>query len=271
MKLLMKIGFAMLVLAVVLVGTSFGVLRAQDTGRHSNTYVNGNHTMKSETRTVGADVAVIEMDGPVDITVKQGSTPSMIVVGEENLIPLVKTEQHGDKLTIDLKDAFFRLHRPLRVDLTLPSLRELTSRGSGDSIVSGFKGDQLKLSIHGSGDIRVNGAYQHVSANTMGSGDMDLALGDTIDVDFNIMGSGGITTSGTSKSLVAHLMGSGDLGADEMMADSVKVDVMGSGDSNVYAKQVAILDVKGSGDINVHGNPVRREVNRMGSGDINWN
>jgi len=53
MQILLKIGAVMLLLAVVLVGTSFGVLRAQDVGNHATT---GSHVQKSEVRKVGADV-----------------------------------------------------------------------------------------------------------------------------------------------------------------------------------------------------------------------
>jgi len=201
---------------------------------------------------------------------KQGASPSLVVVGEDRLLPRLQTVEEGSALTIDLKESIFHLNRPLRVELTLPALQQLTVHGSGDSVVSGFSGDKLALAMHGSGDVRFNGAYLHVNASLFGSGDLDLALGASDDLDVTMLGSGSITTSGQSKSLTAHMMGSGDLAAEKMQADTVKIDAMGSGDSNVYAKQLAILDVKGSGDIDVHGNPPHRQVNRMGSGDVSW-
>ena len=54
MKTLLKIGLGMIVLAVVLVGTTFGALRAQDAGAE------GSHAMKNETRKLGGDVTVID-------------------------------------------------------------------------------------------------------------------------------------------------------------------------------------------------------------------
>jgi hypothetical protein len=267
MQILLKIGAAMLLMAVVLVVTSFGILRAQDVGDHS---VNGSHVLKSEIRKVGAEVTAIEVNGPIDLMVTQGSTPGLIVVGEERMLPRVQTVQKGSSLSIDMINSFFHMNRPLRVELTLPAIQQLTMYGSGDGIVSGFHGDKLTLTMHGSGDLSFNGDFQHVGATLLGSGDLKLALGNSSDLDLHMMGSGNVTTSGQSKELSAHIMGSGDLGAGKLLADSVNIDAMGSGDSEVYAKQVAILDVKGSGDINVHGNPTRREVNRAGSGDINW-
>jgi hypothetical protein len=267
MQTLLKIGATMLLLAVVLVGTSFGIMRAQDVGDHT---ANGSRGQKSETRKIGADVMNIEVNGPIDLMLTQGATPGLIVVGEERLLPRVQTTQKGATLSIDMTNTFFHTNRPLRVELTLPAMQQLTMYGSGDGIVTGFHGDKLTLAMHGSGDLSFNGDYQHVSASLLGSGDLKLALGNSSDLDLHMMGSGSVTTSGQSKALSAHIMGSGDLGAEKMLADTVKIDAMGSGDSEVYAKQVAILDLKGSGNIDVHGNPTHREVNRAGSGDINW-
>jgi hypothetical protein len=271
MQTLLKIGVGMLVLAALLVGTSFSVLRAQDVGNNGININNaGSRAMKGESRTIGANVVAISLNGPIDLMLKQGVTASMSVYGEERLLSRVKTTQDGNNLVIDTTDSNFHLYRPLRVDITLPALQQLAVHGSGDSVVSGFNGDKLILSMHGSGDIRFNGEYQHVNASVLGSGDLELALGNSSDLDVSMLGSGNITTSGKSKSLTAHMMGSGSLGAEKLLADAVKIDAMGSGDSSVFASQTAILDVKGSGDVEVHGNPPHREVNRAGSGDISW-
>jgi hypothetical protein len=270
MKVLTRVGLAMVLLAMLMVAMMTTMLRAHASDGNAQVTGGSSHKMAMENRSISAEVAVVNLKGPVDMILKQGSTASLTVSGEESMLPLVKTEQKGDTLTIDVKETFMHMHRPLRIEMTLPALRELSSQGSGDSIVSGFNGEQLKLDLHGSGDVRFNGNYRSVNASTMGSGDIDLNLIESNDVNLTIMGSGGINTSGNSKSLTAHLMGSGDLGAEKMIADTVNLAVLGSGDSNIYARQVAILDLKGSGDISVHGNPTRREVSRFGSGDVNW-
>jgi len=267
MQTLLKIGLGMVVLAVILVGTTFGVLRAQDIG---GTVRDGSRAMKNDTRTVGAEASTIVLNGPIDLMVKQGATPSMVAIGEERLLPHLQTAQEGSTLTIALKESLFHLNRPLRVELTLPTLQQLTVHGSGDSVVSGFSGDQLVLAMHGSGDVRFDGAYRHVHANLSGSGDLDLTLANSDDLDLSMLGSGSVTASGRSKALAAHLKGSGDLAARKMQVDAVEIEVMGSGDADVFAKQSAILDVKGSGDIDVHGNPQHRQVSRMGSGEVSW-
>jgi len=268
MKTLMKIGLTMLMLAVVLTAVSFGVLRAQTVG--DSGYGSGDRTMASETRKIGDGIVRIELNGPIDLILKQGSTPSMMVHAEQRMLPRIKTVQEGNTLRIGVEGMLFHFNRPQRVDLTLPALQQLDARGSGDSIVNGFSGDKLTLAMHGSGDIHFKGQYMHVNAGVFGSGDLELALADASDVDLDIMGSGDISTTGQSKVLTARVHGSGDLDASKLLADNVKLDVFGSGDSSVYAKQSIVVDVMGSGDVDVHGNPTQRQINRAGSGDISW-
>ncbi|MBV8666271.1 MAG: DUF2807 domain-containing protein [Burkholderiaceae bacterium] len=271
MKVLMRVGAGMLMLAVALIGVSFGVLRAEGVGEYDiGDYNNGKHALASETRKVDAGVSTIDLDGPVDLVLKQGSTPSLVVRAEQNMLARVKTVQNGSSLRIDAEGHVFHFNRPMRVELTLPSLQQLSMHGSGDSRVSGFSGDKLTLALHGSGDIRFDGQYQHVNAGLFGSGDLDLKLLNAGDVALDLQGSGDISTSGQSKSLTARVTGSGDLDAEKLLADAVKIDVLGSGDSSVYAKQSIAVDLTGSGDIDVHGNPAQRQINKLGSGDISW-
>ncbi len=187
MKTLLRIGLTMLVLAVVLTGVSFGVLRAQVVG--DGDYRHGDRTMASETRKVGDGIVAIDMNGSVDLILKQGATPNMVVHAEQRMLPHIKTVQQGNTLRIDVEGMMFHFNRPQRVELTLPALQQLDMHGSGDSIVNGFSGDKLTLGTHGSGDIHFEGQYQHVKAGAFGSGDVQLALSNATDVDLDLHGS----------------------------------------------------------------------------------
>lgn len=270
MRTLLKIGFGMVVLAIVLVATAAGVLSSQGgTGEHM-TGPTGSRAMKSETRKIDSTAVIIDSSGPVDLVIKQGSAPSMVVYAEERLLPRIKTVQEGNTLSIDFKDTMFHMNHPMRVELTLPALQQLSMHGSGDGRINGFSGDKMVLTLRGSGDVNFDGHFQHVTASVMGSGDLALDVGDGADADLSLMGSGSIAASGQNKSLTVHMLGSGDLDAGKLRSDNLTLDLMGSGDSSVYAKQSAVINLHGSGDVDVHGNPTHREVNRAGSGEVNW-
>jgi len=270
MHTLLKIGFGMVALAIVLIATTAGVLSAQDGAGDHMSMPTGSRAMKSETRKVDATVVSVEANGPVDLVVKHGSTPGMVVIAEERLLSRIKTVQEGNTLSIDFKDSVFHMNHPMRVELTLPALQQLSMHGSGDGRVNGFSGDKMVLMLRGSGDLNFDGQYQHVTASVMGSGDLALDVGTGSDADLSLMGSGSISASGQNKMLTVRMLGSGDLEADKLHTDNLKIDSMGSGDSSVYAKQSAVITLHGSGDIDVHGNPPHREVNRAGSGDVSW-
>ena len=269
MRILIKIGAGMMLLAIILVALTAATLRAH-AANDFVTNLPGSHALKTETRTVDGNITVISANGPVDLVMKQGATVSMQVIAEERLLPRIKTTQQGNELKIDFQDAIFHSNHPMRIELTLPKLEQLSLHGSGDARVNGFSGDKLVLTLRGSGDMLFDGNYQHVTASTMGSGDLNLSAGTGSDADLSILGSGAITASGQNKATAVHIMGSGDIDAENLRSDELKLDSMGSGDSSVYASKSVVVNVHGSGDVSVHGNPVHREVNKAGSGEVSW-
>ena len=270
MRILIKIGAGMALLALILVGVSAAMLRAHAED-HSWTDVPGSRAVKVETRPIDAGVTVITANGPVDLILRQGATPALQVVAEERLLPRIKTVRQGNALLIDFEDhTVFHSNRPMRIELTLPNLEQVSLHGSGDARVAGFSGDKMVLTLRGSGDMHFDGNYQHLTASTMGSGDLDLTTSNGMDADLSVLGSGGIRAAGQNKSLAVRIMGSGDVDAANLRTDDVKLDALGSGDSSVYAGKSVVINLHGSGDVDVHGNPSHREVNRAGSGDVNW-
>jgi hypothetical protein len=79
------------VLAVSL-ATAFGVACAADIAK--------------EARSVDANVSRVRVSGVVDLRVKQGATPSLVVWGDTGYLADVKTSQNGDTLQIDTKRDF---------------------------------------------------------------------------------------------------------------------------------------------------------------------
>jgi len=265
MRILIKLGAGMMLLAIVLVGITAGMLRA-----HAADNIPGSHAMNTQMRTVDASVTVINSNGPVDLVLKQGATPVMQVIAEERLLSRIKTTQQGNALNIDFQDGMFHSIHPMRIELTLPKLEQVSLHGSGDARVSGFSGDKMVLTLRGSGDMNFDGVYQHVTASTMGSGDLEMVTGNGMDADLSVLGSGSIHATGQNKALSVRVMGSGDVNTEDLHTDDLKLDVMGSGDTVVYAGKSIVINSHGSGDINVHGAPQHRDVNSTGSGDVSW-
>jgi len=267
MRALLKIGTGLLVLAFVLIGVTYSMLKAY--GSTSPTSMAG-RSLGGETRKIDAMATVVDLNGPIDLTLTQGPVASLKVRGEQRSLANIETIQDGRDLHIGTKGMLLNPRHKLQVELVLPSLEELVVRSSGDSKVSGFNGEKLELQLHGSGNVSFNGRYREMTASVHGSGTLNLNAGSSETVELEMMGSGQISASGSCKELTADLTGSGDLNARNLSSDKVTVNLKGSGTSHVFAKQSADLTLRGSGDIRVLGNPDQRNISRTGSGEVSW-
>lgn len=268
MRALMKVGFSLLVLAFILIGITFGMLRAHGV---SGTSYQAGRMLTSETRTIGKGIDAVELAGPIDLTLRYGPVASLEVRGEQRLLGNVETSQDGGTLRIRTRGLVLRHNRPLEAVLVLPTLTNLDVAGNGDSSVDGFSGERIEVNLNGSGSVKFNGRFQKVSAGLHGTGDLEITGGNSESVEADVMGSGHMTLLGSSKTLKATSTGSGELDARHLRADEVVIEQLGSGSSTVAARQSVAATIRGSGDIEVYGNPNQRSVNRTGSGEVTFN
>ena len=267
MRALFKVGLGLVLLAVLLTALAYGALRANGGSSISSPAA---RLVRSESRSVGAAVTVVDLSGPINLTLTQGATPSLRVSGEQRLLQNVETRVEGNVLHIGTTGMLFHHREPLQVDVVLPTLDKIDLDGSGESTINGFSGKTLALTMRGSGSVSFNGRFQQIAASASGSGDLTLNGGNSDSVTLNMIGSGRLEASGSSKTLVAVLTGSGDLDAEHLATDTVQLTLQGSGSADVFAKLGAELTLRGSGDIRVYGNPERRNERHNGSGNVTW-
>ena len=236
----------------------------------------------SETRPIDARVVRVRLDGVIDLTVRQGAVAQLVLTGERQAINRTTTEQSGDTIVIDNDErvrktdrdgktsyGFHRSHT-LRAELTLPRLRELRSDSLGRSVVSGFNGDDLDLSLEGAGAMAVVADYKRINASLGGIGSMNIQSGNSERIDLNLHGAGYITLVGRTRLLKASLGGLGGLDAEKFQADAVDIDMSGLGNASVLARQSAVLNLSGMGSVTVYGKPEKRSVSVDGLGKVSW-
>ncbi|WP_020652360.1 head GIN domain-containing protein [Massilia niastensis] len=266
MRGLLKTGFSLLVLAIVLIALSYSMLRANGVSAAAE-----GRQVASETRELPPGVNAVELNGPIDLNVRYGATPSLRVRGEQRLLGNVEVGADGSVLHVGIRGIVLRHRKPLEVELVLPALTGITVDGSGDSKVNGFSGERIDVRLDGSGSLKFNGRFRKLKASLNGSGDLDVNAGAAVDeVEAELMGSGRMTVVGTTRELDAEASGSGELDARHLRAQRVSVTQTGSGSSTVQARSSVAAAVSGSGDIEVHGNPDERSVSRTGSGSVSF-
>jgi hypothetical protein len=228
-----------------------------------------------ETRNVDARVLKVKLGSVIDLVLKQGQTPSLVVSGEQRDVAKVTTVQTGDTLVIDTeKDRGMHFgrnrHEQLRAELTLPNLNELVSQGVGATVVTGFTGETVRLALNGAGSVTVTSRYKNVDAHLGGVGSMTLNSGDSERVDLSLSGAGEIAINGQTRLLRAKLGGVGSLGARALRADTVELDMTGLGGATVYASNTANLTLSGLGSATVYGKPAMRNATARGLGSVKW-
>ncbi|HZX25935.1 MAG TPA: head GIN domain-containing protein [Telluria sp.] len=268
MRGLIKTGFALLVLAFVLIGISYSMLRANGVRAPG---LREGRVIVSDTRAIDKSVRSVDLNGPIVLTLRQGSTPSLVVKGEKRLLGNIDTTVEGENIHIGVSGMLLHHRQPIRVELTLPALENLALNGSSSASVNGFAGEHVQLMLRGSGSIKFNCRYKEVLASLHGSGDMDISSGIVADrIIAEVAGTGTVTLAGTAKEMHVDQTGSGTLDAQHLEADRVSVDQKGSGHASVHARETAVLAVRGSGEIDVYGEPRERTITRTGSGDVNF-
>ena len=247
--------------AALLFGALSGLACAQDSAN------------ASETRAIDARVERVRLDGAIELRLRQGATPGLVLSGDKRWIERTTTSQHGDTLTIDTDIAEIKFTGRiggLHAELTLPRLREVVSDSLGWTDISGFSGDRLELSLDGAGSMKVNGDYRIIKATLGGLGSMSIQGGAREGIDLNLMGAGVVTLAGQARWLRANLGGLGGLNAQQFQVDSVDIDLGGLGNATVYARQSAALSLNGLGSVIVYGKPPTRNVSVDGLGKVSW-
>jgi hypothetical protein len=202
----------------------------------------------SEPRNVDAFKAVVT-GGSQDLYVKQGSTQSVRIEGDEDDVKDIETEVRNGILYIKFKDRWHRSHDRVTVYVTMKEINGLKLAGSGNIIgETPINTDELELGISGSGNIKLD-----VTAKEINSG---------------ISGSGNIRLSGTTTDHNFKISGSGDVNTLDLKAENCAIQISGAGDAKVYVSKKLDVKVSGSGSIRYAGDPDKVNTNVSGSGSV---
>lgn len=210
--------------------------------------------MKGEGPTVTKTLNVSSFDAVKlmfsgDVYLKQGSSQSVTVEGQQNIIDNIETAVSNNLWKIKF-DKPVRDYKDLKIYITVPTLTAATVSGSGDiygeSKFNNLGG--LLLGISGSGNIQMDFDAKDVKSQISGSGDMRLA--------------------GKANALEIKVSGSGDINAARLQTEKCSVKISGSGDAKVDVQEALMVSISGSGDVYYKGRP-RIQTKISGSGDIN--
>jgi hypothetical protein len=189
-----------------------------------------------------------------NVYLSQGDTPSVRVIGQQNIVDKLKLEVDDLTWKIDLQGCT-RDYEDLEIYITVPKLHYVKIGGSGDVVgETTFTVDDIDLMLSGSGNIIMPLNAYHVNTKVSGSGDIDLVTTTTM-LESEISGSGNLFFSGETPSHICKIRGAGTLKAFDLTTDITDINISGSGDAEITARDQLDINITGSGDVRYRGNP----------------
>ena len=211
--------------------------------------VKGSGNIVSEQRNI-LTAAKIKLAGSYDVELTKGSSTSLKVETDDNLMSHIVTENEGDWLVIKSRDHERLIAtNSIKIYITTDELEAVELAGSGNIIGKDKFNSSNKLELH-----------------IAGSGNMDLLI-NAPKVKAEIAGSGNITIAGETKDEEIRIAGHGDYKAENLKAENAQIHIAGSGNVKVFADNTLDINIAGSGSVFYKGNPkVSQHI--AGSGEI---
>lgn len=188
--------------------------------------ITGSGKMKTEKREV-ASFTSIDASGALEVEIACQQEPGLELEGDDNLLPLIKTEVRGGTLYITSEKSFSS-RRGIRARITAPNIESISSSGASDFRVTQIKNEKLRVENSGASSINL---------------------------------------SGETRVLILELSGASKAETENLKAERVTVSLSGAGKANVYASEELNAEVSGAGSVTYTGDPktVSPKISGIGS------
>jgi len=190
--------------------------------------VRGSGVRKTEKREL-ASFTAIDASGAYDIEVNSQKTASFEIEGDDNILPLIKTEVRNGVLLVR-SDERYSSSKSIQLRISMPDLTSMSIHGAGEVKIADVNNDHLKI---------------------------------------DSTGAASITAAGKSKSIEISSSGAGDINAGALQAQKVSIHASGAASIDVFASDQLDVSLSGVGSVTYRGNPKVVNKNVSGLGSIN--
>ena len=209
----------------------------------------GSGNLTTEMRQV-TDFEAIRLDGAGRVEISQGTTPSLEIQAEDNLINLLTSDVQDNTLVLGYdEDGWRRTIIPTRninYTLTVTDLSSLVLNGAADIRIHSLQTDTLFIEINGAGNIVI----ENLSAENL---------------RVNLAGTGSINISGTATDQVINIDGAGNYQGPDLQTQSTSININGLGNGTVWAAETLQVTIAGGGNVSYYGSPqVSQEITGLG-------
>ena len=208
--------------------------------------IRGNGNVKTESRDAAA-FTDIGTSGVYKVVITQGSTHSVRVEAEENLLPYIITDISGGELRIHSRKGYnINPTKDIKVYVTLQKVDKLSASGAG-----GFTSTNVLNS-------------ERIQLKFSGAADANLDI-KTQSLEVGLSGASNVKLKGSSESAEYGISGAADIQALDLSTNEVKIGISGTGKANVFVQKKLDVSISGMGTVKYKGDPgVIKAISGMG-------
>ena len=208
----------------------------------------GSGNVTTQTREV-KDFDSIEVSYPAEVYVTQGTSESLKIEAEDNVLEGLQTRVRNGVLEIFYKVEEGKAVRPTKtpvITIVVKDLDEVDFESAGSIEITGIETESLTVSVSGAGELKLK--------------EIDVK-----DLAVNLSGAGSMSASGTTNTLDVNISGFGDFGGRNLHSQDASVNISGAGSATVAVDDQLDATISGAGSINYYGSPsVNRQVSGVG-------
>ena len=211
--------------------------------------VRGSGNVITETYTV-SDFNKIQLDGAGQLVITQGSSESLEIQAEDNVLEQLTVDIQGSTLVLGFKEQPWRNRIiPTKTIVYTLSVIDLTSieiNGAADLSLPALETSSLTIEINGAGNIEI-----------------DELMAD--DLVVNLSGAGSMAISGEVDSQNIIIDGTGNYQAEDLKSQKTSIEISGLGNGQVWVEDSLDVTISGGGSVEYFGSPsVTRDVSGLG-------
>lgn len=197
-------------------------------------HLRGNGNIQTQTRKV-SDFKGIDVSGGFTVEITQGSSESLRLEAEENLLDNIKTEVRNGVLHI-YNDKGITSSKGMKAYITVKELNKIDISG-GVKVIgkSTFKTNTMNIDMSGGSKVA-------------------LAV-DAKQLKMDMSGASKVELTGKADELIMEMSGASNVDASELEAKDVKVGASGASKVKVFAKDSLAIDASGASAVYYKGSP----------------
>lgn len=196
-----------------------------------------------------ADFDTLDVHLPIQVSVKQGKAFSVVIIGDDNLLDILKVDKEGHTLKISTTKRSWHTKQPLTAQITMPALQSVHLNSASRMTIKDFKSPK-------DFNVKITGA-----SNLEGSIE-------TGNVKLDASGASKVKLKGSAKKATISASGACNLQLGDFALETANVKLTGACKAAVNVKTKLDYSLSGASNLQYQGNPAIGQARSSGASSL---